>query len=83
VHVLLGLAVATVLVIGWGFGNLFACVFLSLPGGLLALYSLLFINTGAGFLGFLACAAVLLGVWGQFYLGVWEQFYIADTRRTA
>jgi hypothetical protein len=30
-HILIGLVVATVLVIGWACGNLFACVFLSLP----------------------------------------------------
>jgi hypothetical protein len=36
VAILIGLAVATLLVIGWGAGNLFVCVFLSLPVGLAA-----------------------------------------------
>ena len=33
-HILIGLAVATVIVILWAQGNLFACVFLSIPTGL-------------------------------------------------
>ena len=66
-HILIGLVVATVLVIGWACGNLFACVFLSLPVGALGLYSMLFINTGAGLAGVLACAAVLCGIWGPRY----------------
>ena len=30
-HILIGLAIATVLVIGWWHGNLFVCVFATLP----------------------------------------------------
>ena len=33
-HILIGLAVATVIIILWAQGNLFACVFLSIPTGL-------------------------------------------------
>jgi hypothetical protein len=78
-HILIGLVVATVLVIGWAAGNLFACVFLSLPTGALGLYSLLFINTGAGFLGVLACAAVLCGIWAPYgYRRGWFKQASAD-----
>jgi hypothetical protein len=34
IHILIGLAVATVLIILWASGNLFACVFLSIPPAL-------------------------------------------------
>ena len=37
-HILIGLAVATVLIILWAQGSLFACVFLSIPTGLGALF---------------------------------------------
>ena len=33
-HILIGMAVATVLIITWFQGNLFTCVFLSIPTGL-------------------------------------------------
>ena len=33
-HILIGMAVATVLIILWASGNLFACVFLSIPPAL-------------------------------------------------
>ena len=37
-HILIGLAVATVILILWARGSLFACVFLSIPTGLGALF---------------------------------------------
>jgi hypothetical protein len=47
-HILFFLAVATVLIILWFQGNLFACVFLTLPaagGGVLGLFMAGFANT--------------------------------------
>jgi len=60
-HVLFGLAVATVLIIGWGYGNLFACVFLSIP---VTLGLLVFIAQTPASPGWaLACGMLLAAIW--------------------
>ena len=45
-EILIGLAVATVLVIGWVYGNVFACVFLTLGALLLAGFGTLLVGGG-------------------------------------
>ena len=64
-HILIGLAVATVIIILWAQGSLFACVFLSIPTGLGALF--FFSDTPV--IG-LICALLLAGIWvPRYYLG--------------
>ena len=63
-HILIGLAVATVIIILWARGNLFACVFLSIPIGLLML--LMIADTGDGLkalLSAMVCAGLLAVIW--------------------
>ena len=67
-HILFGLAVATVLVIGWFAGNLFVCVFLSLPLGAIAAVFLL--QTPSNGLWALVFAALVAGVWMPRYLRI-------------
>ncbi len=68
-EILIGLAIATVLVIGWAKGNLFACVFLSLGLLLGALFSAVIMFSGQdwGAILFVICLALLAGVWGPRY----------------
>lgn len=68
-HILIGLAVATVLIILWAQGNLFACVFLSIPT---ALGLLLFAVQDAArspdhVTWAFVCAALLAGIWAPRY----------------
>ena len=61
-HIIIGLVIATVLVMGWAGGNLFACVFLSLPVGLAAIICALQAKQdmwGA----FVACLVILAVIW--------------------
>jgi hypothetical protein len=66
IHILIGMAVATVLIILWAQGSLFACVFLSIPPGVVLL---LFIKETisrappGGPIWPIACVALLLGIW--------------------
>ena len=62
-HILIGLVVATVLVIGWACGNLFACVFLSL--GALGL-ALAFSSVPAAGNIWLICFAIIFVIWVPF-----------------
>ena len=57
-HILIGMAVATVLIILWAQGSLFACVFLSIPTGL----GLLFFFSDTPVIG-LICVLLLAGIW--------------------
>jgi hypothetical protein len=68
-HILIGLAVATLLIIGICVGNLFACVFLSL---LPAAYLLLAVGLGTTNSGgwALACVVLLCVIWGPRYLRI-------------
>ena len=61
-HILIGLAVATVLIILWAQGNLFACVFLSIPTGLGALFFI----SDTPVIG-LICVLLLAGIWAPRY----------------
>ena len=65
IHILIGLAVATVLIILWASGNLFACVFLSIPAGLGLLIFTVQDARGSPnhWIWALACAALLAGIW--------------------
>ena len=64
-HILIGLAIAAVLIIMWSHGNLFACVFLSIPTGL----GLLFFISDTPVIG-LICVLLLAGIWApRYYLG--------------
>ena len=60
-HAIIGLVIATVLLIGWGAGNLFACVFLSIPVGLGMLVFIL--QTPSNLPWALACMVVLVVIW--------------------
>ena len=71
-HILIGLAVATVIIILWAQGSLFACVFLSIPTGLGAL--ILAVQdelTAPNHVAHaLFCALLLLVIWApRFYRG--------------
>jgi hypothetical protein len=65
IHILIGLAVATVLIILWASGNLFACVFLSIPPALGLLIFMLQDARGSPnhWVWALACAFSLAGIW--------------------
>ena len=60
-HALICLVIATVLLIGWGAGNLFACVFLSIPVGLGMLIFIL--QTPSNPPWALACMVALIVIW--------------------
>lgn len=69
-HILIGLVIATVLIILWLQGNLFACVFLTLPaagGGVLGLLLAVIANTmedrNLGAWMIVASAAALAAIW--------------------
>ena len=65
IGLLLGLAVASVIIILWAQGSLFACVFLSIPTGL----GLLFFISDTPVIG-LICVLLLAGIWApRYYLG--------------
>jgi uncharacterized membrane protein (UPF0136 family) len=71
-HILFFLAVATVLIIWWFHGNLFACVFLSLPVGAaffagLAMLGDKDIPVAGGVLLATVSASVLVGIWAPRY----------------
>lgn len=66
-EILIGLAIAAMLVLGWFAGNGFVCVFLTLPVALVGLYSLLSVNTAAGALALFASVAVICVIWAPFY----------------
>ena len=60
-HALVGLTVATILIIGWGYGNLFACVFLTIP---ITLGLLVFaVKTPAAPGWALTCMVLLAVIW--------------------
>jgi hypothetical protein len=58
---MIGLAIATVLIIGWAAGNLFACVFLSIPTALAMLIFAIQSPSNVGWT--LACAGALCIIW--------------------
>jgi hypothetical protein len=66
-HILIGLVIATALIIMWFHGGLFACVFLSIVPG--AFLLLCIVETFAGNMGnleviwALGCAGLLAGIW--------------------
>jgi hypothetical protein len=62
-HILIGLVVATVLAIGWACGNLFACVFLSLPVGLLAIIYGATSVDGSRTGPVVLCLSILVAIW--------------------
>jgi hypothetical protein len=66
-HILIGMAVATLLVIGVAVGNLFACVFLSLlPAAYLALALTVGTTNSEGWA--IACVVLLVVIWGPRWL---------------
>jgi len=71
-HILLFLAVATVVVMLWARGALFACVFMTLPLAALGIASLVTIGqpggAGAGAVGIIASVGLLAAVWAPRYL---------------
>jgi len=65
-HILIGMAVATVLIILWAQGSLFACVFLSLAPALGALIFL--IQSPHASPWWLACVALIVVIWTPRYV---------------
>ena len=64
-HILIGLSVATVILILWARGNLFACVFLSIS---IVLVAVMVVTEMPG-IG-LICVLLLAGIWApRYYLG--------------
>lgn len=59
-ELLVGLIIATVLVIGWVYGSLFACVFLTLCGVVLGALGAAVTQDGSGFL---AGGIIILLAW--------------------
>ena len=69
IGILIGLVVATTLIIQWARGNPFVCVFLSIPTGL-ALLVFLFQNTVTSpdhVTHALICIVILVFVWAPYY----------------
>ena len=66
-HILFFMAIATVLIITWFTGNLFACVFLSLVPGVFLLLCVveLFAGSMSGVTGIwaFACIGLLVAIW--------------------
>jgi hypothetical protein len=66
-EILIGLTVATLLVIGWIYGNLFVCVFLTLP--LLLLFCLAAaLNGPAAPYYLVGCPVLLFAIWAPFVI---------------
>jgi hypothetical protein len=68
-HILIGLLIATAVIILWAQGNLFACVFLSIPTAGAMLIFAFQDRTGSpnGPVWALVCAALLAGIWAPRY----------------
>jgi hypothetical protein len=66
-YFLIGMAITALAIIGWGYGNLFVCVFLSLPVGLAALMSATSDYHGPSNLPFFI-ALMLVFIWAPYLL---------------
>ena len=61
-HILIGFAIATLLIIGWARGNLFCCVFLNLGTAAGVLFGLLFMETPPIGVTIIVVCLVLTGI---------------------
>jgi len=76
--ILVGLAVATLLIMGWITGNRFVCVFLSLPVVGVAILAL---ATHAPATPVAVCVGILLAIWAPLFAG--RAILRADARHLA
>jgi hypothetical protein len=60
--ILVGLVIATFLVIGWACGSIFACVFMTLPVAVVALI-FAFQDTGARTGSMMICLGIIAVIW--------------------
>jgi hypothetical protein len=65
-HIIIGMAVATLLIIGWGYGSLVACVFLTLaPAAALLIFALQHLSRGhpSDPVWILVCIGLIAIIW--------------------